>query len=432
MTRRAKQRWRRNLAVGAAVIMLFAAAVVFSVNATDGLPGTTKVTVRAAFSDVGTLREDNDVRVGGVRVGRVSDVFYRDGQAIAELELTEIDAVYRNAKARTASVGARSALGAKYVALNPGTPDAGKVDADQVIPATETGGAKDITELLDVLDKPTRQALGSTLRETGRGFSGHQRNLSDAVEALPRELPDLATISRALSVDNGADVTRLLRNLDTLAGRFHGKERQLADLAGQLETTFRAVAVDNGLPLRQTIQRAPGTLRDVHGALRSLREPLAHTESAMAALRPGGKALGRALPDFRGVLREAPRPLDRLRAVSDDAVPALEALTGVMADARPVAPQVRRALGNAADPLAVLAPYSPEIANFFTHLKRTLANSDESGHWLSLVYVPSSESAGTGMLPLSDPAVARNPYPGPGEASSDRKNSVVTPRGNGS
>lgn len=431
MTRHAKH-WRRNLAVGTAVITVFAAAVVFSVNATDGLPGTTEMTLKAAFSDVGTLREDNDVRVGGVRVGRVSDVSYQHGQAIVELELTEIDAVYRNAKASTASVGARSALGAKYVALNPGTPDAGKIKPGTVIPATETGGARDITELLEVLDKPTRQSLGSMLRQTGAGFSGHQRNISDAVEALPDALPDLATISRAVAVDNGADVTRLLRNLDTLAGRFDGRQRQLAGLVGQLGTTFRAVTVDNGGPLRQAIERAPRTLHDVRGALRSLREPLAHTESAMAELRPGAEALGRALPDFRGVLREAPRPLDRLRGVSDQAVPALESLTGVMADARPVAPQLKRALGNAADPLAVLAPYSPEIANFFTHLKRALAGSDKSGHWLSLVYVPSSESAGTGMLPLSDPAVARNPYPGPGEASDDRKNSVVAPRESGS
>lgn len=429
-TRRTKQ-WRRNLAAGTAVIIVFAGAVVFSLNATDGLPGTTELTVKAAFSDVGTLREDNDVRVGGVRVGRVSELSYRDGKAIAELELTEIDAVYRNAKARTASVGARSALGAKYVTLNPGTPDAGEIKPDQVIPATETGGARDITELLDVLDKPTRQALGSFLRESGGGMAGHQRNITDAVEALPKELPDVATLSRALSADGGADVTRVLRTLDTLAGRFDGRQQQLAELTGQLGTTIDAVATDNGAPLRAAIARAPDTLRDVRGALRSLRGPLAHTESAMAQLRPGGEALGRALPDVRGVLREAPRPLERLRAVSDDAVPALESLTGVMADARPVAPQLRRALGNAVDPLAVLAPYSPEVANFFTHLKRTLDGSDASGHWLSMVYVPSSESAGSGMLPLSDPTIARNPYPGPGEASSDRKNSLVVPRGNG-
>ncbi|SNR82245.1 phospholipid/cholesterol/gamma-HCH transport system substrate-binding protein [Haloechinothrix alba] len=431
MTRREKQ-WRRSLVVGTAVITVFAAAVVFSVNATGGLPGTTEMTVKTAFNDVGTLREDDDVRVGGVRVGRVSEVSYEDGRAIAELELTEIDTVYRNAEARTASVGARSALGAKYVELNPGTPDAGKIQPGQVLSATETGGARDVTELLEVLDEPTRDSLGSFLRETGTGFSEHERNISDAIEGLPEALPDLATVSRSLAVDDGADVTRLLSDLDTLAGRFEGRQDQIADLAGQLGTTLRAVTVDGGEPLRRSIAQAPQTLRDVRHALGALDEPLAHTESAMTELRPGGEALGQALPDLRGVLREAPQPLDRLPAVSDEAVPAVDELTEVMADARPVAPQVTRALGEATDPLAVLAPYSSEIADFFTHLKRALDNSDESGNWLSLVYVPSGESAATGMLPGSDPTVARNPYPGPGEAGNDRKSGLIEPKGDGS
>lgn len=411
----------RSVVAGAVAVTVLAAAVLLAATAHRGLPGTTQTTVKVAFTDVGTLRVHDAVRIGGVRVGQVQDIAYTDGQAVAELALTEVDTVYRNAGAVSAAVGARSALGAKYVDLDPGTPDAGELKQGEVLPATQTSAAQDITELLDVLDEPTRDALGSFLRESGGGFAGQEANIDDAVRALPRELPDLATVARALSHSGGTDTVRMMRAVDTLAGRFEGRGRQIAEMTSRLGATLQAVGVDNADPLRDTLDRAPETARRVRQSLAKLDEPLARTESAMIALRPGGQALAKALPDTRGVLREAPVTLDKVPGVAGQASPALKQLTGLMADARPLAPKLTRAFDDAADPLAVLAPYSAEVAAAFTALKRVLEGHDAPDrHWLNIMLVPTSELLGTGMLGR-DPLVARDPYPAPGQASRNRQ-----------
>jgi phospholipid/cholesterol/gamma-HCH transport system substrate-binding protein len=416
---------KRSVMIGAAVALLFAGAVLFAVNAQHGLPGSTETTVQAAFDDVGSLRTGDEVRIAGVRVGQVGKITLSGGRALAELDLSGVDKVYRNATANTAAVGARSALGLKFVNLEPGTPDAGVIAPDQVIPASKTTGAQDITDLLTVLDQPTRDALGSTLRETGSGMAGQDGNLSDALRNLPQELPDLAAVSRALSADGGADTTQMLTALDSLAGRFTGQQDQIAALVRNLNTTLGAVEVDGGTPLGDSIDRAPESLHDVRGALDALKQPLADTRSAMTNLRDGAQALGRATPDVRGVLREAVPPLAKVPAVADQARPAEDGLTKVLTDARPLAPRVTEAVNTAADPLAVMAPYAPEIGDFFTYISRALSDGDDAGHWARFMVLPSPEMV-TGLVPgLKAPLTQRDPYAAPGQAANERNSALL-------
>lgn len=410
----------RSVGTGLVVVAVFVAAVLFALNAQGGLPGSTETSVRAAFVDVGSLRTGDEVRIGGVRVGQVGEITLENDQAVAELELSGVDKVYRNATATTASVGAKSALGLKYVSLEPGTPNAGEIPPDQIIPATKTTGAQDVTDLLTVLDQPTRDALGSTLREAGNGAAGQGSNLADAVANLPQELPDLATVSRALSADGGADTTQMLQALDRFSGRFAGRHDQLAALVDNVNTTVAAVNVDGGVPLGDTIDRAPATLGDVRGAVNALRQPLADTRSAVTDLRTGARALGEATPDVRGVLREAVSPLDKLPPVAGHAVPAVESLTHVMTDARPLAPRLERTVRLAADPLATMAPYATELSDFFTYLSRALSDGDDAGHWARFFISVSPELVG-GVVPGPQaPLVHRDPYPAPGEAANQR------------
>lgn len=411
----------KSVLIGLVAIAVFCGAVVFAGTAQNGLPGSTETVVRAAFTDVGSLRVSDDVRIASVRVGRVSAISYEKDRAVVDLALTDVDTVYRNASALAASVGARSALGLKFVDLKPGTPDAGVMREGEIIPARKTSGAQDLTDLLTALDEPTRDALGSTIREMGGGFAGHGGDLDDALRNLPRELPDLATIARALSADNGADTVRVLQALDRFAGRFTGRQRELSDLVGQLDATLGAVAVDGGEPLDAALAESPSTVAEARQALRALKRPVRDLRATMATLRPGAQALGKAAPDVRGVLREAVPPLGKVPGVARQAKPAVSALTGVFADARPVTPRLARTLRLAADPLRTLEPYAPEIAAFFTYGRRALSDGDDAGHWARFFVMPGPEYA-VGTAPgQRDPLLAREPYPAPGEAAGHRK-----------
>lgn len=410
------------MAFGIAIAVVMLAAVIFAYNAVNGNPLAERKTISAAFEDVNGLLPGDDVRIASDRVGYVEEVRLEGRQAVAVLKLDDpTTKVYHNA---SASVGARSALGQKFVSLDPGNPKAGELPAGETIPEGRTRSSEDLTDLFDVFDGPTRQATGTVLREVGGGMAGRSQDLNDFLQAAPGLLDDLGTVSRSVAVDRDASLTRLLRSAERLASRFEGRENEIRDLTRQLGTTMKAVAVDNGEPLKQSLQQAPETLRATRAALTSLNGPLAHTETAVRTLRPGATALGAAAPDLRGVLREGVAPLDKVPAVSSMAEPAVGDLTGLMKDARPLTPRVVRMVDLAATPLSVLAPYSTDISGWFTAATNMLSNGDDAGHWGRFLLVPRSESV-AGTAPIKDPTVSRNSYPAPGEAAQDSADSPV-------
>lgn len=426
---RATTRRRQSVLIGIAVMVIFGLAVWVAMAARGGVPWRTTTVVEAEFADVGALRSGDDVRISGVRVGQVGDITLEHGRAVAELVFDGERRIYRNSRAVAASVGARSALGQKYVAFRPGTPDAGEVQPGEIIPATTTAGAQELSDVLAQFDAPTRKALGSTLREVGGGALGHSQDMRDALAALPKELPDLATVARALSHDNGADLTRMMSAVDSLSSRFRDRHEQLGRMVGQLGTTFDAVAVDGGEPLAASIDKAPGTLRKVRESLRALDDPLGDTQRAMRALRPGAAALGQATPDVRAVLRDAVPVLDKVGPVARQAEPAVEDLTRTFADARPLAPKIGKALDSAQGLADTLAPYAPEISSWFTHAAAALSEGEAPGRWLRVHLIVRTDSAtGAGPRGVQDPLMARNPYPAPGEAKYDKQTPIVGPR----
>jgi phospholipid/cholesterol/gamma-HCH transport system substrate-binding protein len=404
------------------VLVVFALALQLALTADKGLPGATYTLIDADVSDVGALRPGDDVRVASVRVGRVKDIRLVGGVPRVTLQLDGTREIYRDAAAdaKTVTVASRSALGQKYIALTPGTPEAGKLGRADVIPPKRTAGSQELSDLLDVLDAPTRDALGSTVREVGGGAGGHAQDLRDALKAAPRMLPDLATVSKALSANDGADLTSLLTTADRLSARFTGRQEQLSELLGRLDTTMRAVAVDEGKPLDEVVQRAPGTLQAARAGLQSLQAPLKDLHAGMAQLVPGARALGQATPDLRGVLREAVPPLGKVPDVGRQAEPALTDLTKTVDDARPLAPRLTQTFASADQFLRVLAPYAPEVSGWFTNWAAALSHGDVNGHFLRL-YLLFSEESVLGQGGLRDPLVARNPYPAPGEAAHDAR-----------
>lgn len=394
------------MALGALALLYLA------LNAPKGIPFASHTYREAAVTDTGDLAVGNDVRVGQVRVGRIDDITLEGGTPVVRMQIDEADSpIYRDG---SAAVTGRSGLGQQYLDLSIGTPQAGLLGQDEVLPVARGRGAVQLLDLAKTFDEPTQDATRSSLQQLGNGAAGHGQDISDFAKAAPRILPDLGTTARSLSIDGGRDLTGMLRSLESLSSRFDGRQQEISDLVGRLDTTLASVNADQGRALGAALDIAPHALPNTRKALEDLQQPLASTNSAMTRLQPGARSLGEATPDLRGVLTEAPRPLDKLPGVSDKAAPAVESLTPAIADARPVAPKLTQAVDFAHTPLQVLAPYSPEIAQWFTNAGFALSDGDAAGHWLRFTLLPRVESA-IGAAGLEDPLRQGDAYPGPGE-----------------
>lgn len=416
---------RKAVRVGAVVVAALFCALAFAVTAKNGLPGylpgVNRTALAAEFENVEALRPGDDVRIVNVRVGFVDSIRREDGHAVVEMRLNGDRVVYRDA---TAVIAARSALGQKYVELSPGTESAGVLSDGATLDLSQTQSPVELDTVLDALDAKTRSSLRSVLRETGTGLGGHGQDLNDATQALPDVIEDLGEISRALTRDGGSDTAALLEAADQLATTLDTQDATLAGLVEETADTLEAVTVDDSDPLGDTIAAAPEALVEVRQALTSLDESLVETARATRALRPGAAALATATPDLRQFLRDAVRPLKKVPAVAGAAEPAVISLTGTVDEATPLVKQVSTALERAETPLSVLAPYSPEVILFFQNASNALQYGDSSGNWLRFYIVANTQTA-SGVLPVQDPLLQRDPYPAPGTAHLHTTNSLL-------
>jgi phospholipid/cholesterol/gamma-HCH transport system substrate-binding protein len=406
--------------------VVFLVALWIALTATNGLPGATRQSVKARFSNVGNLSEGDDARIADIRVGQVTSIKIVDGSPLVTFTLDGHRALYKDAQA---TIDQRSALGQNFIDLTPGTPSAGPLPPSQIIQTPTSASAQDLTDVLDVLNAKTRAALSTALTQVGGGLAGHGPDLNGAIAALPKALPELGTISTALATDKGASLTSALTAASALAKSFAGEQQQLADLSAQVSSTLGALDTDNTVPISQALKQAPAALSAIDTGLKSLQGPLADTKGAVVALGPGAKALGDATPDLRGVLVQALSPLRKVPAVATQAVTPIVDLTTTFTDARPLAPQVATALTTASLPLATIAPYSPELALFFTYGSNALSEGDSAGHFLRFYPVLTTASL-DGDLGIADPLTFRDAYPAAGQAAKDRASVVDILKGN--
>ena len=400
---------------GAALFVLLGVSIAFAFVSHKGIPGRDYPYATAAFGDLSAgLRDGSDVRVQGVRVGQVSETLYEDGEARAELQLPGGFEIYRDA---TAQVRSRSALGQKYVDVDPGTKAAG-ILGDRVIPKSQTASLVELDQVLDALNPDARAGLATGLRELGTGFGGRAADLNELIDLAPELLEDLGTTTAALGSDE-ADLAGLLVASERLASRFAGREHEIASLLARSAEVMAAFDADGGGPLERTLKAAPGALDQLRSGLAAITPPAAELGETLEALAPAAKALGRATPDVRSAFTEGRAPLATLPGVSGKAVPAFEGLTALARDARPLVPEFAEALKLLRGPLELLVPYGPEIDLFLNNMRDSHAGNDSKGHWLRTISIVVGADNITG-IPGRNPLVNRNAYPAPGEAAKDK------------
>jgi len=371
------------------------------------LPGKRYTEVRAAFADVGPLKKNEEVSQNGVHVGQISNIAYKDGEALVTLRLDGRRTVYADA---TAKIGSESTFGRKYVDLNPGTPTSGTI-GDRVIPSSRTTDAQDLDQVLRAFPPRSREGLRTVLQQVGGGALGHGGDLNDFVLSSPQLLADMATTLNA-TTSQQAQLAQLLASARTLSARFDGREAELAGLLRSSSTTLDAFAVDDAAPLSAALKKLPATLTTARAGLAKITPPLEDLGVATRQLTPGATALGNATPALRQFLRDVRTPLSKVPDISAQARPVVVDLTDVLTRLRPLATRLRTTLSTGGALLDDLRPFIPDAGRMFANYELLLGSYAPDKHYFSAeLATPGLYSAG-----LPDPLLDFDPYPGPGRA----------------
>ena len=239
----------------------------------------------AHFSEAAGLRDGNEVRVAGVKVGVVTDVDL-DGDRV-EVGFRAKDAWLGDAT--RASIQIKSVLGQKYLALEPaGT---GELDRSEPIPLERTVAPYDVVTAFSSAAQTLERIDDGTLAEsldtlTGamqaspdefRGAVDGVARLSQTLSSRDAELRELLEATRTRSrilADRNDDFRRLIAGTGQLLGELNERSEALKLVLASthgLSVELRTLVAENEAEFGPTLDRldeALGVLTDHESELR--------------------------------------------------------------------------------------------------------------------------------------------------------------------
>jgi virulence factor Mce-like protein len=289
--------------VGAITTLVVIVAVFLAYNANNGLPFVPTYRVSVVLPNAARLSPNNEVRIGGNRVGVVESIDTtqnpENGTVASKLNLKLDKSAEPLPADSTVRVRYRSSFGLKYLEVQRGTGDG--LAEGATLPVQQAQPQTEFDQVGDTFDTPTRTAVRTNLFEFGTAFAGRGASLNQAIESLNPLFTNLRPVAAVLA----APQTNLRRFISELgdAARIVGPVAfQNAEQFTNMAIAFAAISSDPQA-LKDAISSGPPTLEAGIRSLPVQRPFLRDFATAERLLRPGVKQLRLALPDLNAVLR---------------------------------------------------------------------------------------------------------------------------------
>ena len=287
--------------VGAITTLIVIVAVFLAYNASNGLPFVPVYRVSIELENAQRLAVNNEVRIGGYRVGIVESieaVRNEDQQpgepaTIAKVDL-KLDKTVEPLPADTqVRVRYKSAFGLKYVELTRGTGEG--LDEGATIPVEQSSVQTEFDDIAKFFNEPTREASRENLVGYGNAFAGRGSSLNETIYYLNPLFENLKPVAELLT-DPSTRLEDFFPALARTASIVAPVADENAELFEFMATTFGALAADPQA-LQDTITSGPPTLSEGTVAL-AVQTPFLNSFADLSAdLRPGVQAIRAALPD---------------------------------------------------------------------------------------------------------------------------------------
>jgi virulence factor Mce-like protein len=292
--------------IGATTVLIALVAVFIAYNANSGLPFVPTYDLKAELPSGGKLVKGNEVRVGGFRVGVVKDITPKvttvNGQrraiALADIALDKkVEPLGKDTKLR---VRPRSALGLKYVELQPGTSKQTFKSGD-TIPVKNASEPLEFEDLFSTFDPNTRPHIQNATAGFGDAFAGRGQAINRSIEALNPFFRALTPVMKNLA-DPDTELDQFFLQIGRASAQAAPVARTQALLFTDMADTFAAISA-NPRALQDTIEKAEPTM-DVSTQSFRVQQPFyADFTDLSHRLRPAAAELPRSLPPINSALK---------------------------------------------------------------------------------------------------------------------------------
>ncbi len=189
-------------------------------------------TYYAAFSESGGLKANDEVRIAGVRVGKVEKVEL-DGDHVKVTFRVKTDSAFG---ARTAaSIRIKTLLGAMYLALQPA--GSGQLSAESEIPVQRTTSPYDVVEAFSGLARTSEEIDTDRLAESLTTLADLTRNTPEEFRGA---LAGVADLSGNIAARDDK-INSLLKNLERVSTVLNERDQDIVALMSDADVLFRAL-----------------------------------------------------------------------------------------------------------------------------------------------------------------------------------------------
>ena len=259
-------RRRLSLATAGALVVLFVSSSAFVVQRT----WLSSKTVTAYFTTATAIYPGDDVRVAGVKAGRVTAIEPQGTQTKLTLSIDHGVEIPSDAKA---VLMAPNLISARYIQLAPAYQSSGPTMPDgAVIPVERTAVPVEWDQVKEQLTRLATE-LGPNANLSRPSVSRFIDSTANALggngEKLRQTLSQLSAVGRVLAA-GGGDVVDTIKNLQTFVTALRDSKEQIVQFQGRLATLTSVLN---------------GSRSDLDAALKNLSEAVGEVQRFLAGTR---------------------------------------------------------------------------------------------------------------------------------------------------
>jgi phospholipid/cholesterol/gamma-HCH transport system substrate-binding protein len=408
-----------TIARGAAVASLVVAVIAVAVLMFGSGGGETYV---LRFQTANQLVKGNDVQVGGLAIGEVTDISLSDdNQAEVEVKVNEDFAPLHEGTTAVIRVASLPSVANRYISLTPGPNNAPEIPGGGMIEADKNTNAVDLDQLFNALEPKTRKGLQGVLQGFATWYAGQGENLGKTFKYFGPSLQSFARVMEEIGRDQEA-FTDLVVNGSRAVSAIASRRDDLANLVTNGNAFARALGTENEA-LDRALALFPATLRQGSTTFTTLRSALKDLNRLTDVSKPAVKGLAPFLSDFADLFKEFQPAFEDFRYIvrnpgpANDATDQMRQMPALERLARTNTRNSVAALKQSQDVIEFLRPYAPDLAAWITHFATVPGYYDANGHYARVLPIFNAFSYDPGANQLNPLA--------PGE-----RRTILTGRGN--
>jgi len=336
------------------------------------------------FPEAGQLVRGDEVQVGGVRVGSVTDLaLTKDFKADVTISVDSSLTPLHEGSTAEVRVPSLSSVANRYISISPGPNNKPALSDGATLPASATKPVTDLDQLFNTLNPKTRKGLSQFIQGTAEQYAGAGRQLGESTEYFG---PFLSATDHFFSelVRDQPVLTKFLVETSKAVTTIGARGPQLSSLIEHANQTFTAIG-DEQSNFAAGLKELPVALKAGNKTFGELPETFAALKTLVDASKPTTKPLTVLFSKLQGLLTTATPAVKNFNSAfnrpgaNNDLTDIARLLPVLYKQLTTASPAVVQGEKESVPITAFFGPYSPDLVGTLRTFGQSGAYYDATG-----------------------------------------------------